>query len=146
MSFFAKNGNSQVITQYELDTFSVQVQSLERTLVDKVFAICDYYLNENTVRNSRHIYDIYKLLTKVDVYNLSLKLLVENVRNDRKPNKTCLSAQDGVNIPELLKKIVSNNFLKKDYYETTIKLLTKAVNYYEAIKSLQRIIDSGLFK
>ncbi len=85
-------------------------------------------------------------MTKVDVYNLSLKLLVENVRNDRKPNKTCLSAQDGVNIPELLKKIVSNDFLKKDYYETTIKLLTKAVNYDEAIKSLQRIIDSGLFK
>lgn len=144
--FFAKNGIGRVVTEYELDAFTVQVQSLERTLVDKVFAICDYYLSENTVRNSRHIYDISKLLTKVDVSDSNLKLLVENVRNDRKPNKTCLSAQDGANVPELLKKIVETEFFRQDYDETTLKLLTGTVSYDEAIKSLQTVIDSGLFE
>ncbi len=144
--FFVKNGNEQVVKKYELDAFTVQVQSLERTLVDKVFAICDYYLSENAVRNSRHIYDISKLLTKVDVFDTNLKSLIENVRNDRKPNKICLSAQDGANIPELLKKIVTTEFFRKDYDETTSKLLTKAVSYDEAIKSLQTVIDCGLFE
>lgn len=144
--FFAKNGNDRVVAEYELDAFTVQVQSLERTLVDKVFAICDYYLSENTVRNSRHIYDISKLLTKVDVSDSNLKLLVENVRNDRKPNKTCLSAQDGANVPELLKKIVETEFFRQDYDETTLKLLTGTVSYDEAIKSLQTVIGSGLFE
>ena len=144
--FFAKNGNGRVVTEYELDAFTVQVQSLERTLVDKVFAICDYYLSENTLRNSRHIYDISKLLTKVDVSDSNLKLLVENVRNDRKPNKTCLSAQDGANVPELLKKIVETEFFRQDYDETTLKLLTGTVSYDEAIKSLQTVIGSGLFE
>ena len=144
--FFAKNGNGRVVAEYELDAFTVQVQSLERTLVDKVFAICDYYLSENTLRNSRHIYDISKLLTKVDVSDSNLKLLVENVRNDRKPNKTCLSAQDGANVPELLKKIVETEFFREDYDETTLKLLTGTVSYDEAIKSLQTVINSGLFE
>ena len=144
--FFAKNGNGRVVAEYELDAFTVQVQSLERTLVDKVFAICDYYLNKNTVRNSRHIYDISKLLTKVDVSDSNLKLLVENVRTDRKPNRTCLSAQDGANVPELLKKIVETEFFRQDYDETTSKLLTGTVSYDEAIKSLQTVIDSGLFE
>ena len=144
--FFAKNGNGRVVAEYELDAFTVQVQSLERTLVDKVFAICDYYLSKNTVRNSRHIYDILKLLTKVDVSDSNLKLLVENVRTDRKPNRTCLSAQDGANVPELLKKIVETEFFRQDYDETTSKLLTGTVSYDEAIKSLQTVIDSGLFE
>ena len=144
--FFAKNGNGRVVAEYELDAFTVQVQSLERTLVDKVFAICDYYLSKNTVRNSRHIYDILKLLTKVDVSDSNLKLLVENVRTDRKPNRTCLSAQDGANVPELLKKIVETEFFRQDYDETTLKLLTGTVSYDEAIRSLQTVIDSGLFE
>lgn len=143
--FFAKNGNERVVAEYELNAFTVQVQSLERTLVDKIFAICDYYLSGNTVRNSRHIYDISKLLTKVDISACNLKSLVENVRKDRKPNKTCVSAQDGVIISELLGQIVSTEFFKQDYNETTLRLLTKTVYYDEAIKSLQVIIDSGLF-
>ena len=143
--FFAKNGNERVVAEYELNAFTVQVQSLERTLVDKVFAICDYYLSGNAVRNSRHIYDISKLLTKVDISACNLKSLVENVRKDRKPNKTCVSAQDGVIISELLGQIVSTEFFKQDYNETTLRLLTKTVYYDEAIKSLQVIIDSGLF-
>ena len=50
-----------VISQYNLDPFSMKVQGLDRTLIDKVFAICDYYLNNNVTKHSRHIYDIYKL-------------------------------------------------------------------------------------
>ncbi len=142
---FIKNGNDKIIEEFELYPFIVQVQSLERTFVDKIFAICDYYLSRNTIRNSRHIYDISRILKKIDIFDLNLKLLIENVRNERKQNKTCLSAQDDANVKELLKKIVSTNFFKQDYNETTSKLLTKNVNYDGAIKSLQIIINSGLF-
>lgn len=43
------------------------LQGLDRTLVDKVFAICDYYLQNRIKKHSRHIYDIYKLLPLVEV-------------------------------------------------------------------------------
>ncbi|MEE1196886.1 MAG: nucleotidyl transferase AbiEii/AbiGii toxin family protein [Lachnospiraceae bacterium] len=34
----------EFITAYDLGTFPMRVQSLNRTLIDKVFAVCDYYL------------------------------------------------------------------------------------------------------
>ena len=41
--------------------FEMPVQTLERTLIDKIFAICDYYLENMKERDSRHIYDICKI-------------------------------------------------------------------------------------
>lgn len=72
--------------------------------------------------------------------------MVESVRNERKTNKTCLSAQEGANVPEFLKQIVATGFYKQDYNETTSKLLTKMVSYDDAIESLQAVVESGLFE
>lgn len=51
-------GNEDAINKYELEPFEIKVQTLERTLIDKVFAICDYMLDNKTERNFRHIYDL----------------------------------------------------------------------------------------
>ena len=143
--FLTEAGSSTILAEYGLEQFCVQVQALQRTLIDKVFALCDYYLSGDTERNSRHIYDIAKLLTKVNAFDGTLQVLVSNVRNDRKRNRTCLSAQDGVDIPEVLKSIINTEFFKKDYDETTLKLLSKPISYEDAIKSLQTVIDSEIF-
>ena len=59
---FLKNSNRKdLIEKYELESFNIEVQRLERTFIDKVFAICDYYVLKKETRNSRHIYDIYKI-------------------------------------------------------------------------------------
>lgn len=144
--FFSKNGNEKIAEEYELNSFVVQVQSLERTLIDKVFAVCDYYLSNDTVRNSRHIYDISKLLSMVNIYDFKLKQLVESVRNERKLNRKSLSAQEGIDIPKILNEIITTDFFKKDYNETTLKLLTKTTSYENAIKALRQVIDSKLFE
>lgn len=143
--FLKEAGSSTILAEYGLEPFCVQVQALQRTLIDKVFALCDYYLSGDTERNSRHIYDIAKLLTKVNAFDGTLQVLVSNVRNDRKRNRTCLSAQDGVDVPEVLKSIINTEFFKKDYDGTTLKLLSKPISYEDAIKSLQTIIDSEIF-
>lgn len=143
--FLKEAGNSTILAEYGLEPFCVQVQALQRTLIDKVFALCDYYLSGDTERNSRHIYDIAKLLTKVNAFDGTLQVLVSNVRNDRKRNRTCLSAQDGVDVPEVLKSIINTEFFKKDYDGTTLKLLSKPISYEDAIKSLQTVIDSEIF-
>ena len=41
----------ELITTYDLGTFPMRVQSLNRTLIDKVFAVCDYYLQGKVHRN-----------------------------------------------------------------------------------------------
>lgn len=143
--FLKEAGSSTILAEYGLEPFCVHVQALQRTLIDKVFALCDYYLSGDTERNSRHIYDIAKLLTKVNAFDGTLQVLVSNVRNDRKRNRTCLSAQDGVDVPEVLKSIINTEFFKKDYDGTTLKLLSKPISYEDAIKSLQTVIDSEIF-
>lgn len=138
-------GNDEAIAQYELEPFDIRVQTLNRTLVDKVFAVCDYMLDNKTERQSRHIYDLSRLLTLVTLDD-NLKALIKEVREDRKPGTKCYSAQDGVSVPKLLREMIDTEFFKKDYDDSTEKLLSKPVTYEEAIKALETIIASGVFE
>lgn len=138
-------GNDEAIAQYELEPFDIRVQTLDKTLVDKVFAVCDYMLDNKTERQSRHIYDLSRLLTFVTLDD-NLKVLIKEVRKDRKPGTKCYSAQDGVNVPKLLRQMIDTEFFKKDYEDSMEKLLSKPVTYEEAIKALETIIASGVFE
>ena len=137
--------NQEAITRYKLEPFDIRVQTLDRTLVDKVFAICDYMLDNKTERQSRHIYDLSRLIGFVALDD-NLKALIKEVREDRKTGTKCHSAQDGVCVAKLLRQIIDTEFFKKDYEDTTEKLLSKPVAYNEAIKALETIIESGVFE
>lgn len=137
-------GNNEAIVKYELEPFEIRVQTLDRTLVDKVFAVCDYMLDNKMERKSRHIYDLFRLLTVVELDD-NLKTLIKEVRENRKLNAKCYSAQDGMNIQELLQKMIDTAFFKKDYKKNTQKLLSKNVTYEMAIKAIEVIVVSGVF-
>lgn len=137
-------GNDEAIAQYELEPFDIRVQTLDRTLVDKVFAVCDYMLDNKMERQSRHIYDLSRLLTLVKLDD-NLKALIKEVREDRKLGTKCYSAQDGVSVPNLLRQMIDTEFFKKDYEDSTEKLLSKPVTYEEAIKAIEMIIASDVF-
>ena len=70
--YLERNGYTEMIEQYSLQPFVLNVQSAERTLIDKVFALGDYYLSYVVYEHSRHVYDIYKLLGVVTL-NDSMK-------------------------------------------------------------------------
>ncbi len=79
----------------ENQDFDIQVQSLERTFVDKVFAICDYYIKKRTTRLSRHIFDLYKMYPIVAGNTnkiVELKSLIGEVRELRASMWICPSA------------------------------------------------------
>lgn len=142
--FLLSQGHNDAVVDYELVPYEIKVQALERTFIDKVFALCDYYLSNEVLRQSRHIYDIYKLMTLVDWKNQ--RELICQVRNDRKPNRKCLSAQDGVSVSAVLAQIIDSSFYKKDYEEVTASLLSENVDYETAIQSVSRIIESKVFE
>ncbi len=138
-------GNEKAIEQYELKPFYIRVQTLDRTLVDKVFALCDYMLDNKTERQSRHIYDLFRLITLVKL-DENLKTLIKEVREDRKAGTKCYSAQDGVSVTKLLQQMLDTEFFKKDYEDSTEKLLSKPVTYEEAITAIEAIMESGVFE
>lgn len=142
--FLSANGFDDFIRQYSLEPFELNVQSAERTMIDKLYALADYYLAGTTAEHSRHIYDIYKLLSVVEI-NDELKKLSASVADERRPHSRSLSVQDGTDIKAVLREIVEKNIYESDYKTITESLLFEPVSYETAIKSLNTVLESGLF-
>ena len=131
---------------FEEALVNMQVQSLERTFIDKVFAICDYRLQDMQDRDSRHLYDIAKLLPEIKI-TPKLDALIDDVRDDRMQSKNNPAAQPEHDIPAMLKEIISSRFYESDYNNITKKLLYEDVSYEEAIsKGIAQIADMDIFK
>ena len=133
-----------IIEMFELNLFEIQVQSVERTFIDKLFAICDYYIDGKTAEHSRHLYDLYKMSGVVAI-NSNLIDLFKAVREERKNHKICFSAQDGVNIKKCLQEIIDKDIYKNDYEAITAPLIFDKVSYAAVKDNLQKIVNSILF-
>ncbi len=142
--YLSQNGFGDFIEQYELKPVMLKVQAAERTLVDKLYALADYYLEGTLAEHSRHIYDIYKLLSVVKIDD-NLKALAISVADERRNDSHCLSVQDGVNVQDILTEIIRTEAYRNDYEEITAKLLYEQVSYDTAIVGVQEIVDSELF-
>lgn len=134
----------QLLEEFYLLPFSMKVQGIDRTLVDKVFAICDYYLQGNVQKHSRHLYDIYKLFPLVP-QNIDFQKLISEVRKVRAQSKVCLSAQSEEGISMLLRKIIDEGVYKNDYDNLTMQLLEEQIPYETVIKTLEEIAASEIF-
>ena len=131
--------------EFDLAPFEITTQAIERTLIDKVFALCDYYLSDKVDRHSRHLYDIYKIMeyTKPDA---SLSGLVQEVRSLREPLLVCPSAKTGVCINDVLAEIVNKEVYRNDYETITGKLLFTYVPYETVIGGIKEIISREYFR
>ena len=103
--YLSANGFDDFIKEYALEPFELNVQAAERTMIDKLYALADYYLAGMTTEHSRHIYDIYKLLTVVSI-DEKLKALAVSVADERRPHSRSLSVQEGVNVKDVLREII----------------------------------------
>lgn len=127
-----------LIKDFELEPFSMKVQGLDRTLADKIFAICDYYMQNTVQKHSRHLYDIHMLLPLVPM-DENFRELMHDVREDRKASPVCVSAQDEVDIPAVLQQIIKENAYRSDYNNLTTQLLEEPIAYETVIDSLRQV-------
>lgn len=141
--YLVGNGYEDIATQYELEPFEIFVQDISRTFVDKVFALCDYYLSDNFQSHSRHIYDLYKINSEIEIE--SLPELIRSVRKERATNRTCISADSKHNINEILTQIIKSRCYESDYKNTTMKLLYEEVDYETAVVAIEEIASSNIF-
>lgn len=142
--YLKKNGYDELIVQYQLHPFEVNVQTADRTLIDKVYALGDYYLDGRIREHSRHIYDIYKLLSVVKLDD-ALRHLAIAVYEERKPHINCRSAKEGIVMNALLQEIIDRAVYKQDYEEITKKILFEDVDYETAIAAVQEIVNRNIF-
>lgn len=138
-----REGRNDLIERYALEPFALNVQAVERTFLDKLFALGDYCLAGKVMEHSRHLYDLYKLSAVVAI-DEPLKALFNAVRKERSAHPACLSAQEGVDLKALLQTIVREDVYRSDYEAVTAKLLFEYVPYEAAASALQKVVDSGL--
>lgn len=130
---------------FEAATVVMNVQSINRTFIDKVFAVCDYRIQDMQDRDSRHLYDICKLLSQVEL-NDELSVLIDEVREDRMFSKNNPSAQLEYIIPDMLKEIVDSRFYEPDYRNITQKLLYEDIDYDYAVENgIAVVAESDVF-
>ena len=142
---FCLDRNIILPVPFEAAEVMMNVQSVERTFVDKVFAVCDYRIQNMQDRDSRHLYDICKLLQEVEL-NEELNKLIDMVRDDRMQSKNNPSAQLEYIIPDMLKEIIRSRFYEPDYKNVTQKLLYEDISYDYAIENgIAIIAESDVF-
>ena len=142
--FLKKINRLDLAETYNLMPFAITTQTIERTLVDKVFALCDYYMQGETERHSRHLYDIYKIVNSIGVTEKTVKLIPE-VRAVRAELPICPSAKEGVCITCILNEIIKNRAYKSGYENITVGLLFVPETYDTVIQSLKQLADSGIW-
>lgn len=96
---------------YEMYPFPADVQSIDRTFLDKLFALCDYYEKNESTRYSRHLYDVHKIWNSeyIDI--------------------------------RIVETIMDTSFYKRDYRQNTKTFLAEEVTYEETIQSLSEIVQ-----
>ncbi|MBO4703110.1 MAG: nucleotidyl transferase AbiEii/AbiGii toxin family protein [Lachnospiraceae bacterium] len=143
---FCKDRGIKLPIPFDAAIVDMKVQSLERTFIDKIFAICDYRIQDMQDRDSRHLYDIAKILPEIKISS-ELDDLIDEVREDRMQSKNNPSAQLEYDIPKMLKEIIISRFYEPDYNSITKKLLYEDVSYDEAINNgIAVVADMDIFK
>ncbi len=137
-------GRADLAGQFSLGRFSMNLQSLERTYIDKVFALCDYYLQGKSKRYSRHLYDIYKLTPRIE-FNDEFAVLVREVREHRSKMRICPSADETVDVPVVISEFCDNSFYREDYQAITDYFAKDAVSYDDVIGQMRTLVASNLF-
>ena len=94
-------------------------------------------------RHSRHLYDIFKIMEKVQITD-ELAALISEVRKQRSTLAVCPSAKENVCVTDILYEIIEKETYKKDYEEITLGLLFVPETYDTVIQSIKKIADSGL--
>lgn len=142
--FLEKIDALHIAQQYNLIPFPITTQTMERTLIDKIYAICDYYLEKKVDRHSRHLYDIYKIYNQLEITE-NFCTLVSSVRKARAEISICPFAMEGISINSILTEIINTDVYQKDYKDITEGLLFKPLSYDEAVTGLKAIVDANIF-
>lgn len=132
--------------EYEMFPFICKVQTVNRTFIDKLFAICDYYEKGTSHRFSRHLYDVHKIWISGLISHNNLKEILPEIIEIRQKGREVdtISCRPGYKLRDKFEEVIQSDFFKNDYTTNTEKFLFEEVSYEEVISTLQSILTSGI--
>lgn len=142
--YLLENGFESILCLHGACAFPVRTQAIARTFVDKMFALCDYYLTGRTAEHSRHLYDLYKIFPLLPMDDTFYDL-VGQVRSERALHDACPSATASGGIVPIIEEIIAKAAYREDYEEITLPLLFNPVSYERAVSVLSDVVKSRMF-
>ena len=143
--YLLSSDRNDIIETYELNSFEMPIQTIERTFIDKLFAICDYHLQKKYFRYSRHIYDLHMIWTSDLIDIKIINDILDEVIKDRQIYGTQnISCQPSVNPSETLNDIIISGAYKDDYNGITSTFIHKPVEYDICINTLKTILKEKI--
>ena len=144
-NYLIEMDRSDIIDRFDLQPFKMLTQSIDRTFIDKLFAICDYHIHGKYERYSRHLYDLHMIwkssLLNLDTLNeIMFDVICDRQRYDGR-NPSC---KKGSCPNRMLKEIIDKGVYKNDYLNVTERLIYKSVSYEQCVNSFLEIINSGI--
>lgn len=138
--YLSRHSLESVADEYGVVPFPIQVQTLDRTFADKLYAVADYYLEEKAERNSRHLYDLFRIMPQIKINDQYYAFLRElRALRQKQPNNPSANAEES--LASLLQNVLDSDFYKKDYEQNTTQLLYEDVPYEVVKDNLQNIVD-----
>ncbi|SES04645.1 Nucleotidyl transferase AbiEii toxin, Type IV TA system [Gracilibacillus ureilyticus] len=141
--FLEKENITYLIDEYNMHPFSMSIQSIDRTFLDKLFAVCDYHHDKDYIRKSRHIYDIHMIYQSGLIDSTNLASLTSQIIETRRMGKKTYSCEAGYRPREVMQEIIDDEVFIEDYETNTKEFLSKYVAYETSINSLQEIVTRG---
>ena len=143
--YLLSSDRNDIIETYELNPFEMPIQTIERTFIDKLFAICDYHLQKKYFRYSRHIYDLHMMWTSDLIDKKIINDILDEVIKDRQIYGTQnISCQPGMKPSEILSDIIRSNVYKDDYKGITSTFINKPVEYGICINTLKTLLKEKI--
>ncbi|MDO4178508.1 MAG: nucleotidyl transferase AbiEii/AbiGii toxin family protein [Phascolarctobacterium sp.] len=141
VSLFFINKSVDLPADLELHPLVMNVQQPIRTLIDKLFALCDYYMKGEQAGHSRHLYDVHCLYRNIRI-NQEFIDLFKKVREERASSKMNPSANADVDFKSVFKKVINDDIYRKDYESITKILLYEKCEYEDVQESLINILHN----
>lgn len=141
--YLTKSEQPQIIEDYDLQPFMMNIQTIDRTFIDKLFAICDYHHDEKYDRYSRHLYDIHKIYHSNLLSREGIPDLIKDVIEIRRNGHNTHSCQPGYELAKVLHDIANSGVFKNDYETNTREFLSVYVDYEDTIATLRTILNEN---
>lgn len=138
--YLTKVEQLDLIERYELEPFMMKIQTIDRTFIDKLFALCDYHHEGKYAQYSRHLYDIHKIYHSPYLSREGIQDLINEVILIRQNGHNTHSCKPGYEPIKVLNEIANSGVFKNDYETNTREFLSVYVEYEEIIKTLRSIL------
>ncbi len=143
----ALNEKLEELSIEPLTPFDMYVQPMEITFIDKVYALCDYFIEGKVEKHSRHLYDIY-MMSKVIKFDDDFKNLAKQIRNHRATLEKCYSTlpTETRTIKEIVSEYTTSEYYKMDFKNRTSMLIEeKDITYDMVIQKMNEIVATDIF-